>query len=122
MRLVFAAAAAAAFSASAFAATPHHCAADTLSRAGDLLKWYWNTPDAKLADKPGEPVDGSPDMAWSLDEDVKVLPPVSAPGTSEKYDVLEVFAHVYKASFRIRMLYVQIPDDCALAGAEIISQ
>ena len=100
---------------------PHHCEADARARAESMLKWYWDSPDAKLQAKPGEP-DGSADMAWSLDDETKILPPVKAPGTGEKYDVLEIYAYVYKATYRIHLLYLQMPDDCALGGAEIVEQ
>lgn len=106
----------------AIAAEPHHCAADAVKRGGELLQFYWNDGDQKLADQPGEPVEGSSDMAWSIDPEPTVQPPVKSAGTSESYDVLQVFAYVYKATFRIRLLYVQDPSSCSLAGFELLSQ
>ncbi|MFT3808624.1 MAG: hypothetical protein QM698_01770 [Micropepsaceae bacterium] len=55
-------------------------------------------------------------------DEVKQLPDARSPGASEAFDVLEVYAYVYKATFRIRMLYAQVPGECALNGAEIIGQ
>lgn len=104
----------------ACAAEPHHCQADALDRAGKLLRFYFEMDGYdKLAAQPGPP-DESGNMAWSLDEKAEVLAPVSAPGTSEKYDVLQVMGYIYKATYRMRLLYVQMPDDCALAGLELI--
>lgn len=37
-------------------------------------------------------------------------------------DVLEVEGSVYKANYRIRLIYAQIPGSCALIGQEILER
>ncbi len=121
MRLFITALAAVALAAPAFAAAPHPCADDAKARAASLLKWYWNTDTDKLADQPGAPVDGG-DMAWDIRDEVTQLPAVKPSGSGEAYDVLEVYAYVYKATFRIHLLYAQVPGECVLNGAEILGE
>ena len=103
---------------SAAAASPHPCEADARARAPALLKAQWDSDGAVLAPKPGAPVDGSPDMAWDLSPDAKILAPIANPAGTGKYDVIELTAYVYKAEYRLRFLYAQIPDTCALMGEE----
>ncbi len=59
-------------------------------------------------------------MAWSLDAAPVELPPVNAPVGAGLFDVLEVNGAVYKATYRMRFIYAQIPDACVLMGQEII--
>jgi hypothetical protein len=37
-----------------------------------------------------------------------------------KFDVLEVWGHIYKADYRMRFIYAQIKDSCTLMGEEIL--
>lgn len=102
-------------------ASQHACAADALSRTPKVLKTFWETDDLKLADQPGVPSDDGTLMAWDISPDVAALAPVANPNGTGKYDVLEVSAFVYKASYRLRFLYAQMEGDCVLMGEEILS-
>jgi hypothetical protein len=51
---------------------------------------------------------------------VKTLPPVKALAGAGRFDVLEVWGYIYKAQYRMRFLYAQIPDACVLMGQEIL--
>ena len=51
---------------------------------------------------------------------LKKLPPVKALKGSGKFDVLEVWGYIYKAEYRMRFIYAQIPDSCLLMGQEIL--
>ncbi|BCW89143.1 hypothetical protein sos41_22990 [Alphaproteobacteria bacterium SO-S41] len=118
MKLLAASFAALLLAGSAAAASPHPCEADARARAPKLLKAQWDMEGAGLASKPGAPVEGSPDMAWDLSPDVTILAPIANPSGTGKYDVIELTAYVYKAEYRLRFLYAQIPDACALMGEE----
>lgn len=119
MKNLVSAAAAALVLAGAAQAAPHACAADALARAPKVLKTFWEAEDMKLAEKPGAPSDDGSLMAWDLSPDVVTQPAVKAPDGSGKYDVLEVTAYVYKATYRLRFLYAQM-EGCVLMGEEIL--
>jgi hypothetical protein len=55
-----------------------------------------------------------------VSDEVRELPPVKALKGSGKFDVLEVWGYIYKAEYRMRFIYAQIPDSCVLMGQEII--
>ena len=38
----------------------------------------------------------------------------------QTFDVLEVWGHIYKADYRMRLIYAQIKGSCALMGQEIL--
>ncbi len=99
-------------SAPAFAAS-HPCEGDARARAGKLLAAHWNSDGSVLAETPGEP-DGSEAQAWALDDAAKVLKPVKAAVGNGRFDVIELIGYVYKAEYRMRFLYAQIPDSCVL--------
>jgi hypothetical protein len=88
----------------ALAAPKHPCAADARAKATPLLKLH---------------LDGA-DLNMSVDDKVKLLPPVKALKGKGKFDVLEVVGYVYKAQYRVRMIYAQIPDTCLLMGQEVL--
>lgn len=96
------------------------CQNDALLRAGKLLKLHWNEGDSQLAEDAGPPTDDGAVMAWSLDDMPVELPSVKAPVGAGMFDVLEVNGFVYKATYRMRFLYAQIPDACVLMGQEIM--
>ena len=56
----------------------------------------------------------------SIGDAVKALPPVKALKGKGRFDVLEVWGYVYKAEYRMRFLYAQIPGSCVLMGQEIL--
>lgn len=52
---------------------------------------------------------------------VKTLPPLSNPANKgQKLLVLELTGQVYKAEYRIRMIYFPLDRQCVLMGQEII--
>ena len=55
-----------------------------------------------------------------MGDEVRELPAVKALKGSGKFDVLEVRGYIYKAEYRMRFIYAQIPDSCVLMGQEII--
>jgi hypothetical protein len=83
----------------------HPCAADALQKAKVLLRLQ-SEADAS------QPLD--------VEDSVKLLPPVKALKGKGRFDVLEVWGHVYKADYRMRFIYAQIPNTCALMGQEIL--
>ena len=86
-------------------AQTHSCAADAVAKAALLLRFHGNV-------EAGEPVD--------VEQNVKVLPPIRALKGSGRFDVLEVIGHIYKATYRMRMIYAQTKGSCLLMGQEIL--
>jgi hypothetical protein len=81
----------------------HPCAADALEHAKKLLSLH---ADGEQGD---------------IGKNVSVLPPIQNPSNkAQKFDVLGVTGFVYKAEYRMRFLYAQIPDQCVLVGQEIL--
>ncbi len=92
------------FSAGAALAAPgHHCAADAAKQAKKLLSFHFG-PDDRMA----------------IDDAVKVLPPIRNPAGKGSFDVLEIYGHIYKGTYRMHFIYGQIPGDCVLVGQEIL--
>jgi hypothetical protein len=91
------------FSQFAHAAT-HPCLNDAKVRAEKLLALQVDNDDRA-----------------SIDANAKVLAPIKNPSSqTQKFDVIEIIGYVYKAQFRIHMLYGQIPGSCVLVGQEIL--
>ena len=86
-------------------AAPHACAADAIAKAEQLLRLHGEV-------QAGQPV--------AIEEQVKVLPPLKALKGNGRFDVLEVWGHICKADYRIRLIYAQIKGSCALMGQEIL--
>lgn len=91
-------------SASVATAFAHPCDADAQDRAVPLLRLQYESPDAEVG----------------IDDAVKQLPSLKALKGSGKFDVLEVWGYIYKAEYRMRFIYAQIPGTCVLMGQEII--
>ncbi|BCW89142.1 hypothetical protein sos41_22980 [Alphaproteobacteria bacterium SO-S41] len=107
--------------AGAAAAKEHRCAADARAQALKFLPAFYAQTGGELAPEEGEPKEGQAPgvMNWALDETVTALPE-AADGTAE---VLEVNGFVYKATFRMRFLYLKdVTDSCVLVGEEILAQ
>ena len=83
----------------------HACSADAIAKAALLLRFHGNV-------EAGQPVD--------VESNVKVLPPIKALKGSGRFDVLEVTGHIYKATYRMRMIYAQIKGSCLVMGQEIL--
>jgi len=92
------------WSAGAFAGS-HPCAADAVNHAKKLLRLHDDGAHAEA-----EIGDG---------EEVVAAAPVRAPKGDGGFDVLEVTSHIYKATYRLRFLYMRL-DGCPLVGQEIL--
>jgi hypothetical protein len=56
-----------------------------------------------------------------IDPSVKRLNSIRNPADStQRFDVLEVWAYVYKGQYRMRFIYAQLPGECLLMGQEIL--
>jgi hypothetical protein len=86
----------------------HPCAADAVARATPLLKLHYDAgADGKVE-------------SLAIDDTAKVLAPIKALKGNGKFDVIEVWGHIYKADYRMRFIYAQIKGSCALMGQEIL--
>lgn len=82
----------------------HPCAADAIDRAVKLLALQAES------DQPG-----------TVSRTVTTLKPIRNPANArQSFDVLSVTGYVYKAQYRMRFIYAQIPGQCALIGQEIL--
>jgi hypothetical protein len=86
-------------------AQSHACSADAIGKAAQLLRFHASV-------EAGEPVD--------VDRNVKVLPPIKGLKGNGRFDVLEITGHIYKATYRMRLIYAQIKGSCLLMGQEIL--
>jgi hypothetical protein len=106
VRLSFALAPLLAVATNAASAQTHPCAKDAIARAAPLLALHFEAkPDEK---------------AGTIDDKVKVLPPIKALKGNGRLDVLEVWGGIYKTDYRMRFIYVQGKGACALVGQEIL--
>lgn len=88
----------------ATSAAEHRCAADAREQARKLLVFHTQT-----------------DKAVGIDDAVVELPSIANPAAKkQRFDVLEVRGYLYKANYRIRLLYAQVPGHCVLMGQEIL--
>jgi hypothetical protein len=87
------------------AAQTHPCAKDATGKAMPLLKLHFDQA-GKLENA-------------GVDDQVKVLAPIKALTGSGRFDVLEVWGHIYKADYRMRFIYAQ-GKGCTLMGQEIL--
>jgi hypothetical protein len=86
-------------------AQTHHCAKDAAEKAMSLLKLHFD--QAEKLENAG------------IDDQVRVLAPIKALKGNGKFDVLEVWGHIYKADYRMRFIYAQ-GKGCTLMGQEIL--
>jgi hypothetical protein len=86
-------------------AQTHPCAKDAVAKAMPLLKLHFD--QAEKLENAG------------IDDQVKVLAPIKALKGNGKFDVLEVWGHIYKADYRMRFIYAQ-RKGCTLMGQEIL--
>lgn len=101
-------------------AAPHQCAVDAIAHAKELLRLHFlfdeivaNKPDS-IAKKTFSELPN-----WGIDDKVKQLSSIRALKGKGKFDVLEVYGYIYKASYRMRFIYTQGPG-CTLMGQEIL--
>ena len=87
---------------SAYAAP--QCSAQALLQAKRLLNFH---------------VDG--DDRIEISRDVKQLAPITSPvNKNQKFQVLEVMGYIYKADYRMRLIYHHIGNECVLMGQEVL--
>jgi hypothetical protein len=86
-------------------AQTHRCAKDAIEKAMPLLKLHFD--QAEKLENAG------------IDDQVKVLAPIKALKGNGRFDVLEVWGHIYKADYRMRFIYAQ-SKGCTLMGQEIL--
>lgn len=82
----------------------HPCGDDALDRARPLLKFHVEDPQAEIY----------------LDDEARVLAPIRSLKGRGEFDVLEVWARIYKADYRLRFIYARIPGSCILMGQEVL--
>ncbi len=87
----------------------HPCEADAIAKADKLLRLH-HMDDSNAKDIPN----------FFIDEKVTKKAPLKAPVGPGKFDVLEVDGGIYKANYRLRFIYAQIKDVCALMGQEVL--
>ncbi len=96
-------------SATTIAQQNHPCSADVLERAPGLLKHH--LPDLGSASGHG----------FSIKNQISQLQPIKNPAESKQsFDVLEAWAFVYKATYRLRFYYAKFPGECVLMGQEVL--
>lgn len=81
----------------------HHCAKDAVAQAKKLLDFHFGL-----------------DNRTEIDQHVAVLKPIKNPAGKGMFDVLEVYGHIYKGTYRMHFIYGQMPDQCVLVGQEIL--
>jgi hypothetical protein len=91
--------------ATATQADVHSCSADAIAKAEQLLRFHAGA-------EAGQPID--------VEQKVKALPSIKALKGDGRFDVLEVFGHIYKANYRMRLIYARITGRCLLMGQEIL--
>jgi hypothetical protein len=62
-----------------------------------------------------------PDGRIEIDASVKVLAPIRNPANrAQRFDVLEVWGHIYTGDYRMRLIHARLPDECVLMGQEAL--
>jgi hypothetical protein len=81
------------------------CSAGAIERAKQLLTFH-----------------SGPDERMEIDKTVKELPSMRNPqDPKQKFNVLEVWGHIYKAQYRMRFIYYNSPAvTCVLMGEELL--
>lgn len=79
------------------------CASNALAQAKKLLAFHSNN-DKRIA----------------IDQKVNKLSPIKNPAGKGKFDVIEIWGYIYKARYRMHLIYAQIPNECVLMGQEIL--
>lgn len=89
---------------SAQAQTAHRCAGDAGGQAHKLLSFHAGSDDR-----------------IEIDKTVRVLAPIRNPADrGQRFDVLEVWGHIYKGQYRMRFIYARLPGECVLMGQEVL--
>lgn len=82
------------------------CAVPAIKQAARLLEFHFGGADDRM----------------QVDDTAKPLPSIVNPANpKQRFDVLEVWATIYKGSYRMRFEYYHMDDgDCVLMGQEIL--
>ncbi|HCY16561.1 MAG: hypothetical protein A2Z93_02215 [Curvibacter sp. GWA2_64_110] len=57
----------------------------------------------------------------AIDDKVKELPSLKNPAdTQQRFQVLEVWGYIYKARYRMRLIYAPMGGSCTLMGQEVL--
>lgn len=108
MKFIATLALAAALVSSASAAKLPACAAAARTSAEALLRLHFGLDATE------------PTTNFSIDDKVTALAPIKALKGKGQFDVLEVWGYIYRAEYRMRFIYAQIPGECILMGQEIL--
>lgn len=82
----------------------HRCSTAAIAQAPRLLAFHFGS-----------------DSRIEIDKSVKVLAPIRNPADSaQRFDVLEVWGHIYKGNYRMRFIYARVPGECLLMGQEVL--
>lgn len=85
------------------AGTPD-CSASAIAQARKLLNFH---------------ADGDDRIA--IDDKVKELPSLKNPADAQqRFQVLEVWGYIYKARYRMRLIYAPMGGSCTLMGQEVL--
>lgn len=86
--------------------SPPHCAKDALEQARRLLDFHVGGDD-RIAIQPAV---------------VEKAPLRNPANKDQTFQVLEVRGTIYKAEYRMRLIYYHLDQDCILMGQEILEQ
>ena len=85
-------------------AAPLQCHTEAVARADKLLKYHRDNDDRAY-----------------VEPEVKVLPSIANPANKkQRFLVLEVMGYIYKATYRMRVIYYPLGDQCILMGEEVL--
>src|SRR5262245_29461552 len=84
----------------------HPCAAEAAEQALKLLKFHTEGDE----------------RASVFKERARHIGTIKAPRGEGRFDVIEVPGGVYKADYRLRLIYARIGDRCVLMGQEVLEE
>jgi hypothetical protein len=85
-------------------AKSHECTAPAIEQARKLLSFHAEGDD-RIA----------------IDQTVKELPSLKNPADAQqRFQVLEVWGYIYKARYRMRLIYAPMGGSCTLMGQEVL--
>lgn len=87
----------------AYSEQKHYCSTDATLQAKKLLDFHFGLDDRT-----------------EIDKYITALKPIKNPAGKGKFDVLEIYGHIYKGTYRMRFIYSQTPNQCILVGQEIL--
>ncbi|MGB5215372.1 MAG: hypothetical protein WBN88_17205 [Anderseniella sp.] len=82
----------------------HKCARHALKQAKKLLEFHFGGPDDRM----------------EIEQVAKPVLPIKNPVGKDNYDVLQVWAWIYKGRYRMQFIYGYAGEECVLMGQEIL--